>query len=121
MSYPGWGAGSRLPWDPQHPNTPGVGFSGGSFRKKVCSNDPSLQDWQGPVSNPDSKLGDTPGASEEAPQAVRCFHGVLLSSVHRRRVSFSSLFTGAHSLCLACLVSPSSWRTATRAALLLSE
>ncbi|XP_070478885.1 rho guanine nucleotide exchange factor 18 isoform X1 [Equus przewalskii] len=42
----------------------------GSFRKKVCSNDPSLQDWQGPVSNPDSKLGDTPGASEEAPQAV---------------------------------------------------
>ncbi|XP_039107498.1 rho guanine nucleotide exchange factor 18 isoform X2 [Hyaena hyaena] len=38
----------------------------GSF-KKVCGNDPGPQDRQGPVSSPDSKPGDTPGASEEPP------------------------------------------------------
>ncbi|XP_029772382.1 rho guanine nucleotide exchange factor 18 [Suricata suricatta] len=33
--------------------------------KNVCSNDPGPQDWQGPLSSPDSKPSDTPGASEE--------------------------------------------------------
>ncbi|XP_046951082.1 rho guanine nucleotide exchange factor 18 isoform X2 [Lynx rufus] len=41
----------------------------GSF-KKVCSNDPGPRDWQGPVSSPDSRPGDTPGASEEPPPVV---------------------------------------------------
>ncbi|XP_057396474.1 rho guanine nucleotide exchange factor 18 isoform X3 [Balaenoptera acutorostrata] len=42
----------------------------GSFQKNVCSSNPSLRDWQGPAGSPDSRLGDTPGASEEAPQAL---------------------------------------------------
>ncbi|KAJ8792988.1 hypothetical protein J1605_003956 [Eschrichtius robustus] len=42
----------------------------GSFQKNVCSSNPSLRDWQGPAGSPDSRLGDTPGASEEAPQAA---------------------------------------------------
>ncbi|KAK1342337.1 hypothetical protein QTO34_015099 [Cnephaeus nilssonii] len=46
-----------------------------SFRKKVCGSDLSPGDWQDPVSSPDVKLGDPPGASEEAPWAVRCFLG----------------------------------------------
>ncbi|XP_045441930.1 rho guanine nucleotide exchange factor 18 isoform X3 [Pipistrellus kuhlii] len=41
-----------------------------SFRKKVCGGDLSPGDWQDPVSSPDVKLGDPPGASEEAPWAV---------------------------------------------------
>ncbi|XP_054573121.1 rho guanine nucleotide exchange factor 18 [Eptesicus fuscus] len=41
-----------------------------SFRKKVCGSDLSPGDWQDPVSSPDVKLGDPPGASEEAPWAV---------------------------------------------------
>ncbi|XP_023601771.1 rho guanine nucleotide exchange factor 18 isoform X3 [Myotis lucifugus] len=41
-----------------------------SCRKKVCGSDLSPGDWQDPVSSPDAKLGDTPGASEEAPWAV---------------------------------------------------
>ncbi|XP_036702496.1 rho guanine nucleotide exchange factor 18 isoform X1 [Balaenoptera musculus] len=42
----------------------------GSFQKNVCNSNPSLRDWQGPAGSPDSRLGDTPGASEEAPQAL---------------------------------------------------
>ncbi|XP_033256826.1 rho guanine nucleotide exchange factor 18 isoform X2 [Orcinus orca] len=42
----------------------------GSFQKNVCSSNPSLRDWQGAAGSPDSRLGDTPGASEEAPQAA---------------------------------------------------
>uniref|UniRef100_A0A8C0C6T0 Rho/Rac guanine nucleotide exchange factor 18 n=2 Tax=Balaenoptera musculus TaxID=9771 RepID=A0A8C0C6T0_BALMU len=42
----------------------------GSFQKNVCNSNPSLRDWQGPAGSPDSRLGDTPGASEEAPQAA---------------------------------------------------
>ncbi|XP_057564994.1 rho guanine nucleotide exchange factor 18 isoform X2 [Hippopotamus amphibius kiboko] len=38
----------------------------GSFQKNVCSSDPSPRDWQGPAGSLDSRLGDTPGASEEA-------------------------------------------------------
>ncbi|XP_036168263.1 rho guanine nucleotide exchange factor 18 isoform X2 [Myotis myotis] len=41
-----------------------------SCRKKVCSSDLSPGDWQDPVSSADAKLGDTPGASEEAPWVV---------------------------------------------------
>lgn len=41
----------------------------GSYQKKVCSSDPGPRDPQGPAGSPDWKLGDTPGASEEAPQA----------------------------------------------------
>ncbi|XP_059551715.1 rho guanine nucleotide exchange factor 18 isoform X3 [Myotis daubentonii] len=39
-------------------------------RKKVCSGDLSPGDRQDPVSSADAKLGDTPGASEEAPWVV---------------------------------------------------
>nr|XP_058918591.1 rho guanine nucleotide exchange factor 18 isoform X3 [Kogia breviceps] len=42
----------------------------GSFQKNICSSNPSLRDWQGPAGSPDSRLGDAPGASEEAPQAL---------------------------------------------------
>ncbi|XP_062968273.1 rho guanine nucleotide exchange factor 18 isoform X2 [Cynocephalus volans] len=44
----------------------------GSFKKKVCSDDPRPQDWRGPASSPGSKFSDsdTPGDSEEIPQAV---------------------------------------------------
>nr|XP_058918592.1 rho guanine nucleotide exchange factor 18 isoform X4 [Kogia breviceps] len=42
----------------------------GSFQKNICSSNPSLRDWQGPAGSPDSRLGDAPGASEEAPQAA---------------------------------------------------
>ncbi|XP_034853269.1 rho guanine nucleotide exchange factor 18 [Mirounga leonina] len=38
--------------------------------KKACSSNPGSQDWQGPVSSPDSKPSNTPGASEDAPPAV---------------------------------------------------
>ncbi|KAK2509830.1 hypothetical protein MC885_017499 [Smutsia gigantea] len=55
----GGGGAGRSEWGP----------SGSTF-KKVCSNDPNLRDWQGPVSGLDSKLSNTPGASEGAPQAV---------------------------------------------------
>ncbi|XP_054548949.1 rho guanine nucleotide exchange factor 18-like isoform X2 [Talpa occidentalis] len=40
----------------------------GSFKKKTYSADSRPQDRQRPVSSPDPKLGDTPGASEESPQ-----------------------------------------------------
>uniref|UniRef100_A0A673VEG0 Rho guanine nucleotide exchange factor 18 n=1 Tax=Suricata suricatta TaxID=37032 RepID=A0A673VEG0_SURSU len=46
--------------------------------KNVCSNDPGPQDWQGPLSSPDSKPSDTPGASEEPLPVVRA--GRLLES-----------------------------------------
>uniref|UniRef100_A0A452RY24 Rho/Rac guanine nucleotide exchange factor 18 n=1 Tax=Ursus americanus TaxID=9643 RepID=A0A452RY24_URSAM len=49
--------------------------------KKACSSDPGPRDWQGPVSSLDSKPCSTPGASEEAPPAVRCFLGMFLSQV----------------------------------------
>lgn len=59
---------------PQWAETFGGYDSGSSTGKsgtfKVSSNDPSPRDWQGPVSGLDSKLSDTPEASEEAPQAV---------------------------------------------------
>uniref|UniRef100_A0A8C3WEC1 Rho/Rac guanine nucleotide exchange factor 18 n=2 Tax=Catagonus wagneri TaxID=51154 RepID=A0A8C3WEC1_9CETA len=42
----------------------------GSFQKKVCSSDPGPRDSQGPAGSPDLKFGDTPGALEEALQAV---------------------------------------------------
>lgn len=80
ISYLGQGGVSRPLWGPQHPHVPGLGFSGGSFKKKVCSSDPSPRDWQDSTSNPDVKLSDTPGASEEAPQTVRCLLGTVLSS-----------------------------------------
>ncbi|XP_025718893.1 rho guanine nucleotide exchange factor 18 isoform X1 [Callorhinus ursinus] len=38
--------------------------------KKAHSSDPGPQDWQGPVSSPDSKPSNTPGASEDTPPAV---------------------------------------------------
>ncbi|XP_064427829.1 rho guanine nucleotide exchange factor 18-like isoform X4 [Mirounga angustirostris] len=44
-------------------------FQDGSL-KKACSSNPGSQDWQGPVSSPDSKPSNTPGASEDAPPAV---------------------------------------------------
>uniref|UniRef100_G3SSL0 PH domain-containing protein n=1 Tax=Loxodonta africana TaxID=9785 RepID=G3SSL0_LOXAF len=43
----------------------------GSFKKKVYSNEPRTHDCRGPASSPEGKPGDTPGAPEEAPQAVR--------------------------------------------------
>lgn len=73
ISYLGWRGASRPLQDLQHPYVPGLGFSDGSFKKKVCSGDPSPRDWQDPTSGTDVKLSDTPGASEEAPQTVRCF------------------------------------------------
>uniref|UniRef100_A0A8C9E1Z9 Rho/Rac guanine nucleotide exchange factor 18 n=1 Tax=Phocoena sinus TaxID=42100 RepID=A0A8C9E1Z9_PHOSS len=54
-----------------------AGSLGKIFRKNVCSSNPSLRDWQGAAGSPDSRLGDTPGASEEAPQAVRCLLGMF--------------------------------------------
>nr|KAF6479084.1 Rho/Rac guanine nucleotide exchange factor 18 [Molossus molossus] len=51
-------------------NSASVPGKNDSFRKKMCSNDLSPQDWQDPVSSPDVKLGNTPGASEEAPWMV---------------------------------------------------
>eukprot|EP00069_Balaena_mysticetus_P005133 bmy_17834T0 len=60
----------------------------GSFQKNVCSSNPSLRDWQGPAGSPDSRLGDTPGASEEAPQAVRCLLGMFPSSIQSRPQCF---------------------------------
>ncbi|XP_036995890.2 rho guanine nucleotide exchange factor 18 isoform X3 [Artibeus jamaicensis] len=53
----------------------GCGSAGGpsksdSFKKKVCSDDLSPQDWHDPASSLVAKLGDTPGASEEAQQVA---------------------------------------------------
>ncbi|KAM7331525.1 hypothetical protein ACRRTK_008233 [Alexandromys fortis] len=44
----------------------------GSFKKKMCNNDPGPQDWQGPASIPDCRScdGNTPGGCEESPQAL---------------------------------------------------
>lgn len=81
MSCLGWGGVSRPLQNPKHPHVPGLGFLDDSFRKKVCSNDLSPQDWQDPVISPDVKLGDTPGTSEEALWMVCCFLGTVLSSV----------------------------------------
>ncbi|XP_038627927.1 rho guanine nucleotide exchange factor 18 isoform X2 [Tachyglossus aculeatus] len=37
----------------------------GSFKKKVCSSDPRLKDWRGPLTSSDSQPCDLPGDSEE--------------------------------------------------------
>ncbi|KAM9688221.1 rho guanine nucleotide exchange factor 18 isoform 1-T1 [Trichechus inunguis] len=42
----------------------------GSFKKKVCSNEPRTCDCRGPASSPEGKPSNTPGAPEEAPQAA---------------------------------------------------
>lgn len=65
-----------------------LGVSDGSFQKNVCSSNPSLRDWQGAAGSPDSRPGDTPGASEEAPQAVRCLLGMFPSSIQSRPQCF---------------------------------
>uniref|UniRef100_A0A8C9BPT0 Rho/Rac guanine nucleotide exchange factor 18 n=1 Tax=Phocoena sinus TaxID=42100 RepID=A0A8C9BPT0_PHOSS len=53
-----------------------AGSLGKSEWRCLLLGNPSLRDWQGAAGSPDSRLGDTPGASEEAPQAVRCLLGI---------------------------------------------
>ncbi|XP_019523197.1 PREDICTED: rho guanine nucleotide exchange factor 18 [Hipposideros armiger] len=99
ISYLGWRGASRPLQDLQHPYVPGLGFSDGSFKKKVCSSDPSPRDWQDPMSGMDVKLSDTPGASEEAPQTGEvlgpesgpCLPTVLESELVQRIQTLSQL------------------------------
>ncbi|XP_076977565.1 rho guanine nucleotide exchange factor 18 isoform X1 [Tamandua tetradactyla] len=54
----------------QLPNTPSLGFSDGSLKKKVYSHEARPRDWRGSASSPDPKLSTTPGASEEGAQTI---------------------------------------------------
>ncbi|KAB1259634.1 Rho guanine nucleotide exchange factor 18 [Camelus dromedarius] len=72
------GSSAAPPWRVEtsggHDSTSSLGRDG-SFKKKVCSSDPGPRDWQGPVRSPDPRLSDTPGAPEEAPQAIDLLAG----------------------------------------------